>query len=150
MNDVAREFWSRMEAAEQKLSLVSEEESRKPYRSGGWTRKEILGHLVDSACVNHVRFVFAATQGSYEGPSYDQNGWVATHGYARMPWAAVLDQWRARNTWLAEAVTNLQEHKMSAPCNIGTNPTMRLDELIRDYLAHLEHHVSQIASSATV
>jgi hypothetical protein len=148
MNDLAREFWSRMEAAEQKLSLVSEEEARKACRRDGWLRKEILGHLVDSACVNHVRFVFAATQGSYKGPSYDQNGWVAIHGYARMPWAAVLDQWRARNTWLAETVTNITEQSLAAVCNIGANPPMRLDELIRDYLSHMEHHVAQITSAA--
>lgn len=149
MNDLAKEFWSRMEAAEQKLSLLGEEEARTRYRPDSWLRKEILGHLVDSACVNHVRFVFAATQGFYEGPAYDQHGWVSTHGYGRMPWAAVLDQWRARNTWLAEAITNIAEDKLSAICKIGENPPMRLDELIRDYLAHMEHHVVQITSVPT-
>ena len=148
MNDLAREFWTRMEAAEQKLSLISDEESRKPYRPGGWLRKEVLGHLVDSACINHVRIVLAATQGFYTGPSYDQNAWVALHAYAQMPWAAIVDQWRARNTWLAEAVTNIAQEKLSAECRIGDNPPMRLDELIRDYLAHLEHHVSQLATKA--
>jgi DinB family protein len=144
MNEIAREFWSRMEAAEQKLSLISEDESRLPYRPEGWLRKELLGHLVDSACVNHVRFVFAATAGSYEGPTYDQNAWVNLHGYARMPWAAILDQWRMRNTWIAETVTNLPVESLGAICKIGSNAPMRLDELIRDYLAHMEHHVIQL------
>lgn len=147
MNEVAREFWARMEAAERQLSQVSAEDSQKPYRNGGWSRRELLGHLVDSACVNHVRVVMATTNGSYEGPSYDQNGWVALHGYARMPWAAILDQWRARNTWLAEAVSNVPQEKMSAPCVIGSNVSMRLDELIRDYLRHLEHHVAHITGA---
>jgi hypothetical protein len=144
MNEIAREFWSRMEAAEQKLCLISEEDSRTPYRPDGWLRKELLGHLVDSACVNHVRFVFAATQGSYDGPSYDQNAWVSLQGYSRMPWAAILDQWRMRNTWIAETVTNLPAESLSAVCKIGDNAPMRLDELIRDYLRHLEHHVAQL------
>jgi hypothetical protein len=145
MNDIAREFWSRIEAAEQKLSSISEEASRKPYRADGWLRKELLGHLVDSACVNHVRFAFAATNGAYEGPSYGQSAWVTLHGYAQVPWAAILDQWRARNTWIAELITNIPSERLSAICKIGDNPPMRLDELIRDYLDHLENHVEQMS-----
>ncbi|HEY3929034.1 MAG TPA: DinB family protein [Candidatus Koribacter sp.] len=148
MNDLAREFWARMEAAEQRLSAIGEPEARMPYRLGGWTRKQILGHLVDSACVNHVRVMFAATTGAYTGESYDQSGWVALHGWGEMPWSAILDQWRARNTWLAEALTNIPQDRLGAPCTVGQDPPMRLDDLIRDYLAHLEHHVTQVAGVA--
>lgn len=144
MNDVAREFWSRMEAAEQKLSLVTEEEARQPFRPNGWLRKELLGHLVDSASVNHVRFVFAATAGSYQGASYDQDAWVKLQAYANIPWAAILDQWRMRNTWIAEVVTNIPQERLSAPCSIGESAPVRLDQLIRDYLSHLEHHINEM------
>jgi hypothetical protein len=147
MNQLTREFWTRMEASEQKLSLVSEADARQPYRANGWSRKELLGHLVDSACVNHVRIMMAATSGSYRGSSYDQNGCVKLQGYAQTPWAAILDQWRSRNTAIAEMVTNIPEANLSALCTIGENPPMRLDELIRDYLNHLKHHVEQITST---
>ena len=149
MNDLAREFWMRMEAAEQKLCAIGEMEARMPYRVGGWTRKQVLGHLVDSACVNHVRVAFAATTGAYAGPSYQQDAWVTLHGWSEMPWSAILDQWRARNTWLAEAVTNIPQERLSAPCTIGENPPMRLDDLVRDYLLHLEHHVNQLVAVAS-
>ena len=33
-----------------------------PYRPGGWTRKQVLGHMFDSASNNHQRFVRAATR----------------------------------------------------------------------------------------
>lgn len=148
MNDIAREFWGRMEAAEQKLSSISEEDSRKPYRVNGWTRKELLGHLVDSACINHVRFALAATAGSYQGPEFDQRAWVTLHGYSQTPWAAILDQWRTRNTWIAELVTNIPPESLSASCKVGDDPPMRLDEWIRDYLDHLEHHVEQMTARA--
>jgi DinB superfamily len=148
MNDIAREFWSRMEGAEQKLALIPEDQARKAYRPNGWLRKELLGHLVDSACVNHIRFAYAAANGSYEGPGYDQNAWVTLHGYASVPWAAILDQWRMRNTWLAEMVTNIPQEKLSAMCKVGDNPPMRLDDLIRDYLGHLEHHVEQLMTDS--
>ena len=44
MNSIAREFWARMDAAEQKLSAITEEKAKHPFRAEGWTRKEILGH----------------------------------------------------------------------------------------------------------
>jgi hypothetical protein len=49
--------------------------------NGGWSRKEILGHLNDSALNNHQPFVRATLAGSYDGPSYQQEGGVLLHGY---------------------------------------------------------------------
>ena len=149
MNLLAKEFWSRMDAAEQKLSQVPEEDARQPLRPGGWSRKEILGHLVDSACINHVRIVFAATVDGYECPKYDQDAWVALHGYAQMPWAVVLDQWRGRYTWMAEMITNLPEEALERQLTITGFPTVTIREWIKDCLQHLEHHINQIVGVPT-
>src|SRR5437762_2779965 len=78
------QFRERISSAYQLLRGVSEEGSQRPFREGGWSRKEILGHLIDSALNNHQRFVRAALDGSYNGPSYEQEGWVAMHGTE--PW----------------------------------------------------------------
>ena len=56
-----------------------------PWREGGWTRKQIVGHLLDSAANNRQRFVRAAIDGKYAGPKYAQEAWVAAHGYASQP-----------------------------------------------------------------
>ena len=44
-----------------------------------WAKKEILGHLLDSASNNHQRFVRATLQGTspFTFPGYDQNALVA-------------------------------------------------------------------------
>ena len=52
----------------------------KPWRAGGWTRKEIVGLLLDSAANNRQRFVRAAADGRYDGPKYLQDAWVKAHG----------------------------------------------------------------------
>ena len=36
-----------------------------PQKPGGWTPKQELGHLLDSALNNHLRFVRAALDGAY-------------------------------------------------------------------------------------
>ena len=103
---------------------------------------------MDSACINHVRIAYAGLQGHYEGPTYDQNAWVNLHGYGNMPWSAVLDQWRARYSWMAEMITNLPQEAMDAKVTLADHDPVRLEDWVRDCLEHLEHHVSQINSAA--
>jgi hypothetical protein len=50
-----------------------------------WSKKEILGHLIDSAANNHQRFVRAQGTPRLEFPGYEQEFWVATQAYASAP-----------------------------------------------------------------
>src|ERR1039457_6747657 len=60
MEHVSAELARVVDAAELRLWQVSEEESGRPALSGGWSRKQLLGHLIDSASNSHQRFVRAA------------------------------------------------------------------------------------------
>ena len=51
-----------IESAEPILRIISERESTKPILSGGWSSKQVIGHLIDSASNNHQRFVRASLQ----------------------------------------------------------------------------------------
>src|SRR5580704_602001 len=64
------------------LLTISAAQADTPWRKGGWTRKQIVGHLLDSATNNRQRFVRAASEGWFNGPNYAQDAWVAAHGYA--------------------------------------------------------------------
>src|ERR1035438_6981326 len=74
-----------------------------------WSRKEELGHLIDSASNNHLRFVRAALEPEFHGPSYDQNGSVTLHGYQEMGWRDLLEFWRQYNTLLIEVIARIPE-----------------------------------------
>src|ERR1700749_2019506 len=93
-------FRERIAATHQLLRNISEEESQYSFREGGWNRKEVLGHLIDSALNNHQRFVRASIDGQYEGPTYDQTGWTKSHGYVELSWPELLGHWRAQNDLL--------------------------------------------------
>ena len=69
-----------------------------PWREGGWTRKQIVGHLLDSASNNRQRFVRAAIDGSYSGPGYAQDAWVAAHGYSGESWETLAAAGGMRST----------------------------------------------------
>jgi len=109
-----------------------------------WTRKQELGHLIDSAMNNHNRIVRAALHGEYTGPFYDADGWVDINAYAELPWVTVITLWRDLNVQLARVIARIPENWLSSPCHIGDNPPATLEWLIADYSAHMQHHLSKI------
>ena len=115
--------------------------SRQP---GKWTRKEELGHLIDSASNNHVRFIRAALHGEFQGPGYDQTGWIKMHGYAEMPWSELIDFWERYNRMLARVIERIPAGRLEARCVIGEHPPTTLHLLIEDYVRHMQHHLDHI------
>ena len=121
-------------------------ETVKPNRvSGvGWSRREELGHLVDSAVNNHARFVRAATLGPYVGPGYEQNAWVAIHGYAGVPWPELVEIWRAHNAILVPLLRSIPDDRLETTCTVGSGGPVSLAFLVEDYVLHMQHHLDQI------
>lgn len=109
-----------------------------------WCRREVLGHLIDSALNNHQRFVRAQLMDSLDIPGYAQNDWVRCQGYAEEDWAALIDLWAALNRHLAHVLDRVPAAALSTPVRIGTDAPTPLEEVIVDYLRHLEHHLGQI------
>jgi len=137
-------FRERIASVHQLLLNVSDKDSERPFREGGWSRGEILGHLIDSALNNHQRFVRAALDGAYDGPSYEQEGWVAMHGYGSMAWHVLLEHWHRQNELLCEVVERIPKSRLGVQCRVGENASVTLRFLVEDYLDHLFHHVRQI------
>jgi hypothetical protein len=117
-----------------------------PYRPGGWTRTQVLGHMLDSAANNHQRFVRAALDGQYIGPSYAQSAWVDLHGYRDVSWETLLGWWIAAHQLLGRVVARIPEDRLGARCVVGEDPPVTLQFLIEDYVAHQRHHLAQIVS----
>ena len=127
------------------LRGLSPEQASTP-RGGveSWSPKQELGHLIDSASNNHIRFVRAALSGDYEGPGYAQNGWVELHGYRDLPWETLVDFWRQYNLLLAALIERIPPAAFDAECRIGSNPPVSLEYLIEDYVLHMRHHIDQM------
>jgi hypothetical protein len=115
---------------------------------GGWSRKQLLGHLIDSASNNHQRFVRAALSDALDFPAYDTPGSVRVEAVERAAWPMLVDLWAAYNRYLSHVIRYLPEDKLNVVCRIGSNPPMTLRELAEDYLRHLVHHLEQISASS--
>ncbi|MFB3896848.1 MAG: DinB family protein, partial [bacterium] len=109
-------------------------------------KKEILGHMVDSASNNHQRFVRAQQVSEFRFPVYKQTDWVRSQNYQAENWIDILNLWIALNQHLAYIINQIPAEKLKVVCWIGENQPITLAELIEDYIQHQEHHLKQIDS----
>ena len=144
MKTVAANLRRFLDKAEPELRQLSDSVAALPLRPGGWSRKEVLGHLIDSASNNHQRFVRAALEDSLEFPGYEQNGFVRVQASGEADWSALVSLWAAYNRYLAHVIARLPESKSNTPCRIGSGEPVTLEFLANDYLRHLLHHLEQI------
>jgi len=121
--------------AAERLLLCSDADASRPLAPGKWSKKEVIGHLIDSAANNHARFVRAQLQDDLVFDDYDQARWVEVQRYRERPWADLVRLWHAYNLHIASVME-------SADAAVVARPP--LDYLMPDYVAHLKHHLRQI------
>ena len=109
-----------------------------------WSKKEILGHLIDSAANNHHRFVRGGYNAAVNFPPYSQNDWVRIQKYHESEWMNLIAIWSVYNLHLCDVIERLSDEALSAPCNIGKEEPVSIEFVIKDYLRHLKHHMQVI------
>ena len=112
MTELSEKLLSLVEAAEPRLREISETESTESILPGGWSRKQVIGHLIDSASNNHQRFVRAALQTSLDFPGYDQGGSVRVQAVQDADWQLLVALWAAYNRYLAHVIARLPASKL--------------------------------------
>ena len=147
MQEVSKQLLQVVEAAEIKLRKIDDTESNRPILPGGWSRKQVIGHLIDSASNNHQRFVRAALQTSLEFPGYDQNGNVSVQAPQAVDWSLLVSLWSAYNRYLAHVIAQLPDSKLQTLCRIGSGEPVTLAFLASDYVTHLVHHLKQVGAA---
>jgi DinB superfamily len=155
MSDITNELKRTIEATTPKLLNISESESERARAVGKWSPKEILGHLIDSAANNHIRFVKAQFDDDLIFPGYDQERWVSTQRYNAERWKELVELWRQYNSHLAHVVEGipgeiLQKrrarhnlHQVAWQAVPESEPTT-LEYFVQDYIAHMKNHLRQI------
>jgi hypothetical protein len=121
------------------LELPSEAAHAKP-SADRWSISEVVGHLVDSACNNHQRFVRAQSTDALEFPKYEQNEWVSAANYRQSDWQSLVRLCCDYNRMLASLIRSIPVESLAVPCTITPYDTCTLEFLVTDYLDHLNHH----------
>lgn len=114
-----------------------------------WSLSEVVGHLIDSACNNHQRFVRAQHCTELVFPKYHQNEWVAAANYRACEWESLIELWYHYNRQIAVLIRHIPESKLAIPCTITPYETCTLGFLVTDYLEHLHHHCGKLSERIT-
>ncbi len=144
MKDIARKIRSIIASVEPELSRMNDDETGLKPAPHEWSKKEILGHLIDSAANNHQRFVRAVNKAAEQFPTYDQDEWVRIQQYNEAPWSSLVTLWYAYNHHLSHIIECIPGDAESSPCNIGKSAPVPLGFIVKDYLYHLRHHLKDL------
>ena len=155
MYDFAEDLRLTVEDAAPCLLALGDEDSAARPAPGAWSKKETLGHLIDSATNNHRRFVLAQLDDGLDFEGYAQEGWVGVQHYNDEPWPQLVALWRHYNLHLAHVMSHAPEEKLRREHRLHTLDRIAfelvekerpatLEYLMRDYVVHLKHHLDQI------
>lgn len=126
--------------------LYSEEDLTYKAAPDRWSKKEVIGHLCDSAQNNLQRFV----RGQYyaEPPHivYHQNEWVELAHYQQYDNKQLVNLWAALNLHIAWVLDHMSvaNYGKLVDTGKGEKELHALEWLAKDYVSHLQHHLRQI------
>ena len=123
------------------------EESRLAFKPSPtkWSKKEILGHLIDSGIKNLQRFnEIQFEQKPFVIHPYNQDELVKVNNYQGADTKQVLDFWLAINRWILRVIELQTEETLAYRIQFKNGETSDLAFLMQDYVDHLAHHLNQI------
>lgn len=137
------------------LAQFAPDETEPRPAPGKWSKKELLGHLIDSGLNNLNRFIRASTMDNLIFEGYDQDGWVVAQQYQSAEWTDLVSLWVGLNLQLARVIEGISKevryrqhtqhsfHSMAFK-TIPEDEATTLNYLIVDYVGHLEYHLAQL------
>lgn len=143
MESVANDLHSVLKTADRLRQIDDAAAALRP-APDKWSKKEILGHLIDSAANNHQRFVRLQLTGRIDLPGYDGDEWVRVQGYQDRPWQEIIDLWKTYNTQLASVIRNVNPEALHHVWHTPDGQDLDLEFIMRDYVVHMRHHLDQI------
>ncbi|MBF4515923.1 DinB family protein [Flavobacterium sp. ANB] len=114
---------------------------------GKWSKKEILGHLIDSAIHNLVRFTeINYVEKPYQHRPYNQIDLVNLNEYQKMDITELTTLWFSINKQIVRIMKSVDKEALDYKILLSDQSVMDLRFLMIDYVEHLEHHINQIKS----
>lgn len=112
---------------------------------GKWAKKEIIGHLIDSAMINLQRFVRCTYEENFK-LIYEQVEWVEAQQYQQADIKELLALWRSLNKQIIRVLKNYPANRLQITCDNGktTISLHSVQWLAQDYLDHMKHHLKLI------
>ncbi len=116
-----------------------------PYRTGGWTPRQVVHHLADSHMNAFVRMKLILTEDKPKLKTYEQDEWAKLPDGKAIPVASslmLLAGLHERWTMLLEGLTEEQWSRTAIHPDSGP---VTMESMVRTYSSHGERHAGQIS-----
>lgn len=137
--DIA-ELPAQMRAA---VAGLSDAQLDTPYRSGGWTVRQVVHHVADSHANGYIRQKLALTEANPTIKPYDEGRWAELPD-ATIPIDVSLRMLDAIHERWAALLRALPPDRFSAPYQHPQSGPQTLDTSLSNYSWHGRHHVAHI------
>jgi hypothetical protein len=127
------------------LKAISKEAAAEKPFPNKWSKKEIIGHLIDSAGNNQQKMVRTMLVQHLDFVGYHQDDWVMLQQYQKADWRKLLQIWVAYNLQIAHIIANVKPKALKHTlCINGSTEVYTLEFIMQDYVEHLKHHLRAI------
>jgi hypothetical protein len=136
LEEIIRDYGARMAG-------LQDAEISTSHAPGKWSRKEILGHLIDSAQNNLRRFIVSQYE-TIPTIVYEQDSWVKIADYNHAPAEDLLALWKLLNEQICRVLKNTSASDSDKLCMTNDPEPHTIAWIAQDYVRHLLHHLHQI------
>jgi len=146
MKKTIQELQEIIDLFSQKISAIPEAEFSAKHTPNKWSKKEVLGHLTDSAQNNLRRFICGQYDTTPPKIVYEQDFWVKANDYQAKRSSHVILLWRLVNEQICSVLRTMPAANYSQSCDTGKQEEQlhSLQWMAEDYVKHMKHHLNQI------
>ncbi|HLH06338.1 MAG TPA: DinB family protein [Terriglobales bacterium] len=125
------------------LRSMSEEQAASGSGPDKWSAKQELGHLLDSAVVNHYRWVRVLFEDNPTLSGYDGPAWVSMHDYQQRGWSDLIETWVRLNEHMLMLAEGIPASGWERSAIFDARPAT-LEFMLNDYVHHAAHHLAHV------
>lgn len=129
------------------LNSLSEEHALHKPSATKWSKKELVGHLIDSA-ENNIRRLIVSQYEENTTIMYKQDDWVAINNYQQQHLEDLVQLWYLLNKQMSNILKNMPAETAQRTCLSPDAHT--IEWLANDYINHLKHHMHQLLGKEPV
>ncbi|HPM31266.1 MAG TPA: DinB family protein [Chryseolinea sp.] len=146
MKNTVQELDNIIDQFRNKINEISDADFTAKPLPNKWSKKEVLGHLIDSAHNNLRRFICGQYETTPSKIVYDQDFWVKANGYQSAKKEDVIQFWVLMNSQICSVLMEMNELNYLKVSDTGKTEVKfnSLQFLAEDYVRHLKHHLNQI------
>lgn len=150
MKNTISELETIVENYSARMSSIAEAEFSSKPQPGKWSKKEVVGHLIDSGQNNLRRFICGQYEETPPKIVYQQDFWVAANGYQEYSQENIINLWKLTNGQISAVLKNMpsENYLNTVKTDRYSETEKTLEWLAADYVKHMKHHLNQIFENA--